>query len=249
MNIIFEKSFDNIIVCGDIHSDIMPLVFKINEENKIINSLIIVAGDVGLGFHKDNFYLDVFQKAAERLKKNNNTLLFVRGNHDNPDFWTNPVFAEYFQEGTSNIRLIRDYTTIIAWTESRGQYKILCVGGALSIDRVARTAGSNYWPNEPFVYDEEKASELEGITHVITHSCPHFCEPLTKGGITEWMGMDKELEVDCTKERDDHTLLYNKLKEKNQISRWTYGHYHYSHVTVIDETVFRMLAIMELCEI
>lgn len=249
MNLKFTQPFDNIIVCGDIHGDIIPLVNKINSQYQIHNSLIIVAGDIGMGFHKDNYYLELFKKAGTTLKKNNNILLLVRGNHDNPDVWTdNLIFKKHWQDGEHNIRLVKDYTVISA-ESNRGPYNILCVGGAISVDRTNRILNKTYWLNEPFVYDESKVVDLIGITHVITHSCPNFCEPLTKGGIVNWMAMDENLEADCNKERDDHTLLYNKLKENNQIKCWHHGHFHFTAKTYIDDVLFRMCDIMELVEI
>ena len=202
MNLKLDQIFDNIIVSGDIHGDVMPLVNKVNNQYKIHNSLIIVAGDVGMGFHKDGFYIDLFKKAGARLKKNNNTLLLVRGNHDDPDKWNDYVpFKAHWQDGKNDIRLIKDYTVISV--ESAGKsHNILCVGGALSVDRTDRTIGANYWLGEPFVYDESKVESLVGITDVITHSAPHFCEPILKNGIANWMAMDSKLYEDCAKERN-----------------------------------------------
>ena len=251
MNLKFDQIFENIIAVGDIHGDIMPLVNKINDQYEIQNSLIIVAGDVGIGFHKDGFYTDLFKKAGARLKKNNNILLLVRGNHDNKDKWDDYVpFKSHWQDGNSNIRFIKDYTVISAESVVK-PHTILCVGGALSVDRTSnkRIVGKTYWPNEIFVYDESKVESLEGITDVITHSCPSFCEPILKTGLFQWMLVDKDIEADCDKERNDHTLLYNKLKEKNTICSWTYGHMHYSHRAIIDDVKFRLLDIMELAEL
>jgi hypothetical protein len=246
MKVNFPQIFENIIVCGDIHGDIMPLMFKVSESLKLQNSLIIVAGDVGLGFHADGYYLDLFSRAAARLKKRNNFLCLVRGNHDDPDKWNDyEPFKDYWQDGDANIRLIKDYTVITAITD-RKEHNILCVGGALSIDRAHRTEGKNYWPTEPFVYDESKVEGLIGITDVVTHSAPHFCEPILKTGIQNWKEHDNKIEADCEKERQDHTLLYNKLKEKNKIEKWFYGHFHFSNKTYIDDTQFNLCAIMEL---
>lgn len=245
----FNNTFKSVIVVGDIHGDIIPLVFKINQQYNIENSLIIVAGDVGLGFHKDEFTLRLLQKANLRLKKKNNILMLLRGNHDKKDIWEdNIIFKKYWQDGNENIRLLKDYTVIEA-TSEKGKSNILCVGGALSIDRTQRTVDKNYWLNEVFVYDEDKVKDLEGITHVITHSCPDFCEPTTKGGIVQWMKIDSKLEEDCNRERADHTLLYNKLKEKNCILKYMYGHMHYSHFDYFDGTMFKLLDIMEIYEI
>ncbi|KKQ74593.1 MAG: Serine/threonine-protein phosphatase PP-X 1-like protein [Candidatus Woesebacteria bacterium GW2011_GWB1_38_5b] len=250
MHLKFDQIFENIIVCGDIHGDIMPLVNKVNDQYKIQNSLIIVAGDVGIGFHKDGYYTDLFKKAGTRLKKNNNIILFVRGNHDDPDKWNDYLpFKAHWQDSDSVIRFIKDYTVISAQSVVKS-HNILCVGGALSVDRVGRTVGENYWPNEPFVYDETKVESLVDITDVITHSSPDFCEPLLKNGIANWMGMDKALEADCDKERSDHTLLHNKLKSNdNPLKTWSFGHFHFSKRTIIDGVTFVLLDIMELKEL
>jgi len=252
MKLVFDNKFDSIVVVGDIHGEIKSLVFKITQQYNIKNSLIIVAGDVGLGFEKDNRYLELFKRMATKLKKTGNTLLFVRGNHDRKDMWLDdPIYKKYWQTGNSNIRLIKDYTVITAETD-RGIANILCVGGAISVDRVARTLNNNYWLNEVFVYDEDLVKDLVGITHVITHSAPDFCEPTTKVGIEEWISLEGKngtLGEDCDKERADHTLLYNKLKEKNTINKWCYGHYHWSKFDEFDGTLFKLLDIMELYEI
>lgn len=249
MNIKFDQIFESIIVVGDIHGDIMPLIFKVNETYKIQNSLIIVAGDVGIGFHADGYYIDILSRAAARLKKRNNILLLVRGNHDDPDKWLDyEPFKHYWPDSNANVRFVKDYTVISAETGKR-KHNILCVGGALSVDRTKRIVGKTYWPGEPFVYDESKVEALVGITDVITHSAPNFCEPILKTGIKNWMLVDADIEKDCEKERNDHTLLYNKLKEKNKIHSWTYGHMHFTHTTYIDDVKFSLLDIMELREL
>ncbi len=248
MRVEISQILYNVIVCGDIHGEFMTLVNKIERYN-IENSLIIVAGDVGIGFHKDGYYSNMFTRMSKRLSKRNNILFFVRGNHDDPDKWNDyKPLEKYWQEGDYNIRLIKDYTVITVKT-SRKQHNILCVGGAISVDRTDRVIGRDYWLGEQFVYDESKVSNLVGLTDVITHSCPDFCEPIIKGTISEWMEKDVNLESDCNKERQDHTLLYNKLKEKNKIDKWVYGHYHFTSKTYVDDTLFRLCDIMELVEL
>lgn len=263
MNLIFPNKFDGVIVCGDIHGDFMPLVFKVNDQYKIENSLIIVAGDSGVGFHEDGYYTTIFKKASKRLKEKNNIILLMRGNHDDPDKWNDyEPFKEFWQDSDSNIRLIKDYTTVTAHTD-RNSHNILCVGGAISIDRKpsefitgrdgrpwpGRTIGKNYWPGEPFVYDESKVENLVAITDVITHSAPDFCEPIIKNNLEKWMMSDPELKEDCDNERQNHTNLYTKLKEKNVVRTWHYAHFHFFNRTYVDNTLFRLCDIMELVEL
>lgn len=262
MELNFNKEFKNIVVSGDIHGEIKTLVNKVQDQYRIEDSLIIVAGDSGVGFKSNEFYLTLFKKASYRLQKKNNTLLLLRGNHDRKSAWTDPAFEKYWQEGSSNIRLLKDYTVVM--TESpRGTSNILCVGGAISVDRHAnpdvhdsygkphqgRFEGKDYWADEAFVYDEDKIKDLVGITHVITHSCPTFCQPITKSGMMKWLKHDPDLNADVNKERNDHTMLYNKVVEKNSILKWFYGHFHFSSYEFINGTMFRLLDIMEIGEL
>lgn len=138
-------------------------------------------------------------------------------------------------------------------------YNVLCVGGATSIDRMHRIGVNNkllmeyskhhnmetleeakknclkcYWEDEAPVYDEETLNEIkeQGITidAVTTHTCPSFCQPITKDGIRYWMRFDTNLEKDIDNERNVMDKLYNKLiEDKHPLSVWYYGHYHYHH--------------------
>lgn len=68
-------------VVGDIHGhfDIIKNQIK---TYKITDSVIIFAGDIGLGFEKTEHYKQIFPKLNEVMKTQGNVLLFVRGNHD-----------------------------------------------------------------------------------------------------------------------------------------------------------------------
>ena len=102
----------------------MTLINKIERYN-IENSLIIVAGDVGIGFYKDGYYSNIFTRMSKCLSKRNNILFFVRGNHDDPSKWNNyNPFRKYWQDGEFNIRLIKDYT-VITVKKSRRHHNIL----------------------------------------------------------------------------------------------------------------------------
>lgn len=68
-------------VVGDIHGhfDIIKNQIK---TYKITDSVIIFAGDIGLGFEKTEHYKQIFPKLNKVMKTQGNVLLFVRGNHD-----------------------------------------------------------------------------------------------------------------------------------------------------------------------
>ena len=116
-----------IIVSGDIHGDFKTLVFKLCIQYGCTDTLLIVAGDCGFGFDKPGYYDQVYNSVADRLRKANNWIVFVRGNHDNP--------AYYAEERINHARwrTVPDYSII-----SVCEHNILCIGGATSIDRYQR---------------------------------------------------------------------------------------------------------------
>ena len=241
--------FDSIVGIGDIHGAFRQIVNKACDQYKLTNSLLICCGDFGMGFYKENFYRNEFKRLNIKLKKSNNILIALRGNHDDP---------QYFRDNYiySNIKLLKDYSVITTPDKT-----LLLVGGAISVDRVNRLEAERsngykqYWPDESFAYNQKKLEQIHAkfnkqITHVFTHSCPDFCQPRTKEGIKYWLDLDPGLETDCSLERHNHALLYNNLIENGQpISQWSYGHFHFSKFEYIHSVKFQLLDIEEFGEI
>ena len=255
----------SVIVCGDIHGEYNEIINKICVQYAITNSVIIFAGDCGFGFHKYGYYENIYNKNKDRLNKSNNYLVFVRGNHDNP---------EYFNE--TNIKFDRfmtipDYSIV----ESCG-HTILCIGGAVSIDRqdrieketkefiksqsyknthinVDKLSPTYWWKDELPVYNPDLLKEIYEICivdTVITHTAPKFCEKISKDGVEYWFKKDKDLQDDLNKEREVLTSIYNDLKDNMQpLTHWYYGHFHKSWFSNIDGCHFHMLDINQLQEI
>jgi len=99
----------------------------------------------------------------------------IRGNHDDP---------AYFQEERihhERFRCIPDYSVIQACG-----HNVLCVGGAVSIDRDyrkkhdsrhLRSGVASYWADEMPVYDKERLDSISQelkIDTVVTHTAPSF---------------------------------------------------------------------------
>ena len=227
----FDKA-TSVLAVGDIHGAFKTLNHYIN--NRFMDSLIIVCGDCGFGFCKEVYYLTEMTKINDDLQKNNNYIAFVRGNHDDP---------RYFEErivNLSNIKTIPDYGIIRVCDRN-----ILCVGGAISIDRkyrinndmfknmyipFAEEKRKSYWENEQVVYDENKLNEIVenkiNITDVITHSCPSKLPPLDKANIQDWLILDEGLEKDLNEERGNLDLLMDYCVRHFKVENWAYGHFH-----------------------
>ena len=241
----------NVVVCGDIHGEFNAVIYKLCYQYQMTDTVLVIAGDCGFGFDKPGYYDNVYNRNSSRLSKANNWVVMIRGNHDDP---------AYFQEERihhERFRCVPDYSVIQACG-----HNILCVGGAVSIDRDyrkkhdsrhSRSGVASYWTDEMPVYDKEKLDSISQelkIGTVITHTAPSFCELISKGGLTEWATLDPDIPSDCAKEREAMDRIHNYLKSAGHpVFHWYYGHFHQSWNSEIDGILFSMLDIMEFKEI
>ena len=244
-----------IAVCGDIQGDFNLLVHKMCVTYDMHDTLLIVAGDCGFGFEDKGYYDNIARRNSRRMSRYNDWIVFVRGNHDNPAYFTGKTFVH------KRFIAIPDYSVI----EVCG-HCVLCIGGAISIDRRYRKewqknprhhidrscalAPNVYWENEAPIFNEEllgAIGERYQIDTVVTHTAPSFCELLNKGGLEDWAQHDKPLLHDVACERMTMDNIYEKLQVmKMPLSKWFYGHFHQSRHESIDGTLFTMLDIMEM---
>lgn len=243
-----------VIVCGDIHGNFKGLVHRLCVQYGCRDTLLVVAGDCGFGFEKPGYYATIYNQVAGRLKKSNNWVVFVRGNHDDPS---------YFSEGKiayKRWRTVPDYSVIQACG-----HNILCVGGAVSIDRKERkeengrmaqlghTETAVWWADEA---PDFKVAALDAIPEgievdaVVTHTAPSFCPLLSIQNVKTWIVADPGLEEDLKAERDAMDRLFEALKEKGHpVWLWYYGHFHQSWSGNVKGTDFTILDIEEFKEI
>lgn len=254
MNVFHTYSFPDaksIVVCGDIHGAFNAVIYKLCVHNQMTDTLLIIAGDCGIGFDKPEYYNNVFNRNSSRLRKSNNWVIMVRGNHDNPMYFKEEIISH------KRFRTIPDYSIIQACG-----HIILCVGGAISIDREYRKRHdsrnilpdvASYWADEMPLYDEEALNNISKkitIDTVITHTAPSFCELNSKYALSEWAALDSNILADCEKERNIMDLIHAHLKSTGHpISNWYYGHFHQSWHSEIDGILFSMLDIMEFKEL
>lgn len=233
---------ESIVVSGDIHGDFDDLVNKMCVQYEMRNTLLIVAGDCGFGFEDKNYYGSIARRNARIMNKANNWILFVRGNHDNPDYFDGVAFKH------KRFIAIPDYSVVKAC-----EHSILCIGGAISVDRQYRRDEPNcYWASEPPIFDEQLLTQITSanrIDTVVTHTAPSFCELQSKSGLIIWSLGDDTLLEDVDNERSTMDKIYKKLRsDGHPISHWYYGHFHQSWHSEIEGVLFKMLDIMEFAE-
>ncbi len=250
MNTYTYHDAKGVVVCGDIHGDFIQVVCKCCKQYGMTDTLIIIAGDCGFGFDNPEYYEAVFRDCGPLLERSNNWVVFIRGNHDNPAYFDGRR-VDY-----ERWRAIPDYSVLKACNHT-----ILCVGGAISVDRCLRMGGTvvegdifcrgSYWSSEMPVYDPK---QLEAITDpvdvVVTHTAPSFCEKNSVMGIQRLLDIDKSLRDDIKQERQVMDMILEYLKSHGHpVQEWIYGHYHSSWNAEIGGVKYRMLNIMELYQI
>ena len=204
--------------------------------------VFIVGGNCGMGIKSLNYYHSIFDKVNKILSKHNSHILFVRGNNDNPAFFYEDKL------GFSNIKCIKDYTVV-----EMKNYNILCIGGAISMDRQwkisqeKRTNKPLYFKDENVKYNEALLDEIISkydIGCLITCASPTFTYPSSSIiDKSKWLANDTELLEDIKTERNIMDKIYSKLIEHNKKPFiWFYGKYNYSQHNKINDILFASLA-------
>ena len=250
----YSKQCASCAVCGDIHGEFDFLAGKI-KRMEFRDTLVIIAGDYGIGFEQPEYYQQVYQRIAKTLKKNNCGLLLVRGNHDDPEYFERELIS------FPRMKTISDYSVVRFRDRT-----ILCVGGAISIDRRYRIGQMQineikghpsrkfYWENEAPQFSEQQMEAIKKqglrIDTVVTHTAPSFCYPTTKKGIEMWMAYDPDLGKDIDDERATMDKIHNRLlADGHPLAQWYYGHYHSTYSDRINGIAYYMLDIGQIREI
>jgi predicted phosphodiesterase len=242
-----------IMFLGDLHGN-FNLINQYLNRFDIRDAYIIQVGDFGVGFKsllKEKRELELYHT---KLVKNNVIVYAIRGNHDYKPYFDNDPF------GFTNIKLVKDYTVL----NLEGK-NILCIGGAVSVDRMMRktknqregnfdilTGNENWWQDELFNWQDDKLVNLRNINVVVTHTAPDYCVPDNGNGFGEFVNgffkNDTDLKLDLIDERRLMTLAFQTIKMHNEIEMHLYGHFHRSDVTTIDGVQHRVLGVGELWE-
>lgn len=227
-----EFKADSVWVLSDFHGEMQVLYDKIELVPK--NSIIIQLGDgFALGFPGKT--LEGLKYTNKLLKEKNITILSLAGNHEAKGmFW-----SKYLEFG--NIIFIPDYF----YCKINGK-TFFFLGGAISIDRSARTPGVSWWEDEVIDQDPTKLVKLIPADVAITHSAPSYCAPTQFSGICfDYFRYDAELEGDLIKERKWLDKVFQIVRPKLAYR----GHFHFHASEHIQGCWHYLLDINEIQEI
>jgi UDP-2,3-diacylglucosamine pyrophosphatase LpxH len=230
-----------IVFIGDVHGEFTNLAQKL-VSLEVRNSSFIQVGDFGVGFKTKEKEAAQLQELNEELKKGDNVMYAIRGNHDDPAYFKR-------NSGYSNLFFLKDYSLL----ELEGKIFLLA-GGGISIDRSSRVLNNSYWKEELFVFKEsllDRAIEKHTqIDIVVTHNAPAEFHPTEMSRLVfDWCCRDSELLTDLKAERYRHSLLMNHLIGRNLRPKfWYYGHYHFSYQSSFEGLNYRILDCLEFYE-
>ena len=178
------------------------------------DSVIIFSGSTGFGSKSFEHFDEIFKSLNEILEKNNTHIIFIRGNSDDPS---------YFTEGKinySNIKAVDDYSLI-----KFNGFNCLCIGGGVSLDRKwKQTQGGRlkktlYWDGESTKFNQDELKEIladNKIACVVTHVPPSFVGTDTSTySDSKWSGSDKEVIDDAINERLTIDKIYSEFVKAN----------------------------------
>jgi hypothetical protein len=235
-----------IIVVGDVHGrfnefkiGVRNILNETQNETEPIN--FVQVGDFGLGFDDPCVAFADLSDLDTDLAVRKSHLWVIRGNHDNPAFW-NPSTGYKFD----NIHFVQDDSLI----ELDGKWCYFA-GGAISIDRIDRKQGVNYWPSETYAYKHKNVGDIVDIifTHDVYQAISNFSIH-TSDIITEWLEKDAFLYADMLAQQYELSKIYENVVSKNKVVKWYHGHYHESSICYYNGDSFTCgLATLEFKEI
>lgn len=233
-----------LFITGDTHgrNDILKLSHNTTLSSLTKDDYLIISGDFGGvwdGGWQDRIVQNFYNEQPY-------TTLFIDGNHENFDL-LNQYPVEYWNGGKVHhitekiIHLMRGQIFTIA------NKSIFTFGGGLSIDRIYRTSGLTWWPQEEPSECEcrEAQDNLERhsfqIDYIVTHAGP---ESIVRNEINAAHNL---LRLDCQTEK-----FLDKVLEKVEYKHWFCGHYHFDleisnhKLLVLYQKVLNMIDCIEI---
>lgn len=234
----------NIVGVGDLHGQINAFIHSI-ERAHIRNTNFLQVGDLGLGFYSREHDHNMLFMLDEVMKERNSKFFAIRGNHDNKYFWDHREDMVL-----QNVVLARDLEVL-----EIAEKRVLFLGGGISIDRIHRSAGKDYWPDEVIHFDVQELHQVckDGVDITITHVAPCQVWPYELDfRVLGWLEIEARMGRDLNSDLEaERTLMGTVLPVVQQAGckLWCHGHYHKNVISIFAGIDFRCLGIDTLYDI
>ena len=200
-----------IYITGDTHGDIdYKKLLTLKERNLSYDDYLIICGDAGICWSPQTFqyHLDLYNDIGC-------TVIFIDGNHENFNMLNQCPLVEYL--GALMHQIDKHIFHVL-----RGEImtidnkSFLCVGGAISLDKMYRTPYVNWWPEEEITYHDidNALNNLEKVNSKVDFVITHCCDTHT---VIKAFGFRRDI---CT---DQLTFIDKVVNYKH----WFFGHYHF----------------------
>lgn len=203
-----------IYITGDTHGLIDFEKLKEFDKRYIsTKDVLIILGDAGIIWD----YLSMKETIA-KYSSIGLTVIFVDGNHENFEILNKfPIVNKY----GAKMHLISKNIFHVLRGEilNINDLKLLCIGGAISIDRHYRTLGVSYWKEEVIGKDDinNAIKNLKKYNYKVDYVLTHSCDSKT---LKKYFGYYGD---ECT----DRLTFIDKLVN---YKHWYFGHYHVDKV-------------------
>lgn len=223
----------NWLLTGDTHGRVSARLKEIQQNMQLYEpteTAIIILGDAGF-----NFYLNKTDaKEKERASAFGYTIYCVRGNHEERPK-NIPTYSLEFDENVGNfIYVEKEYPNIKFFKDGEtyliGDYRVLVLGGAYSVDKWYRLGDTPVEENNPkktgwFSNEQLSADEMHNIEmavcnnrfdFVFSHTCPY-----------SWMPRDLFLSfVDQDSVDNSMEIWMDHISNIISWGIWCFGHFH-----------------------
>lgn len=200
---------ERILFCGDVHANTRFMCAVLEKAAEVGADLVVQAGDFGwwprhrLGYR----FISKVNAMAEEVGI---PVLFCDGNHEDHEML--PIDADHPAALTGSIVYVPRGVAVVL-----GGSKILFFGGAVSVDKMFRTPGYDWFPEEaPRAGDFLKARLAGHCDAVVSHDAPAGIP------LRFWFPADEATERACASVREGLGWLRDELRP----SLWVAGHHH-----------------------
>lgn len=221
---------DEIMLVGDTHGDVGCVVHALRLAADLNINTVVQLGDFGFTHVGKR---DSLANLSSHLVDSDQQLWWVDGNHEDFDnlgrLGATPDDAEPTEIAPNIHYLPRGYVWV--W----GGVRFMSFGGAVSVDKLDRTEGFSWWPQEEITQAQvDRTVGIGEVDVLLTHDAPDCPSRLlgvlngNRSMFERMYGFDEWAKLEA--ESRQNRLKVNEVIANTSPSVVVHGHYHCSYV-------------------